>query len=120
MDYMLMFYQASDDFAMRADPARSAAYSAGWMAYVQAVYAAGIVKSGDGLQPPQAATTLRLVDGKRRVQDGPFAESKEQLGGFFVIDVADLDTALAWAARAPCAATGGVEVRPTLPRQASA
>jgi len=120
VDYMLMFYQPTGDFESRNDPARSASYQAGWMAYVQAVYAAGIVKSGDGLQPPATATTLRVSDGKRRVQDGPFAESKEQLGGFFVIDVPDLDTALAWAARAPCAATGGVEVRPTLPRQASA
>ena len=120
MDYMLMFYQSRDDFAMRADPERAAAYNAGWMAYVQAVYAAGIVKSGDGLQPPETATTVRTADGKRRVQDGPFAESKEQLGGYFVIDVADLDSALAWAARAPCAATGGVEVRPTLLRQANA
>ncbi|HEY2187010.1 MAG TPA: YciI family protein [Caldimonas sp.] len=120
MDYMLMFYQSADDFATRTDPARSAAYYAGWTAYVQVVYAAGIAKSGDGLQAPATATTLRIGDGKRRVQDGPFAESKEQLGGFFVIDVPDLDSALAWAARAPCAATGGVEVRPTIPRQASA
>ncbi|HEX4236092.1 MAG TPA: YciI family protein [Caldimonas sp.] len=120
MDYMLMFYQSADDFATRADPARSPAYYAGWTAYVQAIYAAGIAKSGDGLQPPSTATTLRIGDGKRRVQDGPFAESKEQLGGFFVIDVPDLDSALAWAARAPCAATGAVEVRPTIPRQASA
>src|SRR3982750_3429449 len=119
MDYMLMFYQPTDDFEMRSDPARSAAYNAGWRASGQAVSAAGIVKSGDGLQPPSTATTLRIGDGKRRVQDGPFAESKEQLGGYFVIDVPDLDTALAWAARAPCAATGGVEVRPTLPRQAN-
>ena len=61
---------------------------------------------------------MQVAGGKRQVQDGPFADTKEQLGGFFVIDVADLDTALAWAARAPCAATGGVEVRPVLPRQA--
>ena len=119
MDYMLMFYQSTSDFEQRNDPATSAAYMGGWMAYVQAVYAAGIVKSGDGLQMPSTATTLRLADGKRRVQDGPFADAKEQLGGFFVIDVPDLDTALAWAARAPCAATGGVEVRPTLPRQST-
>ena len=57
---------------------------------------------------------MRVVDGKRRVQDGPFADTKEQLGGYFVIDVPDLDTALAWAARSPSAATAGVEVRPVL------
>ena len=58
---------------------------------------------------------MRVVDGKRRVQDGPFADTKEQLGGFFVIDVPDLDTALSWAARCPAAASGAVEVRPNLP-----
>ena len=81
------------------------------MAYVQAMHQSGVVKSGAGLQEPGTGTTVRVVDGKRRVQDGPFADTKEQLGGFFVIDVPDLDTALSWAARAPCAATGGVEVR---------
>jgi len=114
MEYMLMLYQASDDFAERDDPARAPAYWAGWKAYIDSMYASGIVKSGAGLQPPATGTTLRLADGKRRVQDGPFADTKEQLGGFFVIDVADLDSALAWAARAPCAATAGVEVRPVL------
>ena len=57
---------------------------------------------------------MRVVDGKRRVQDGPFADTKEQLGGFFVIDVPDLDTALAWAAKIPSVAWGSVEVRPVL------
>ena len=64
------------------------------MAYVQAMHASGVVKSGAGLQEPGTGTTVRVVDGKRRVQDGPFADTKEQLGGFFVIDVPDLDTAL--------------------------
>ena len=77
-----------------------------------AMHGAGIVKSGAGLEPPSTATSLRIQGGKRRVQDGPFADAKEQLGGFYVIDVPDLDTALEWAARAPCATTGGVEVRP--------
>jgi hypothetical protein len=57
-------------------------------------------------------TTLRVRGDKRQVQDGPFADTKEQLGGYFVIEVPDLDSALEWAARAPCASTGGVEVRP--------
>jgi len=115
MEYMLLFYQPASDFAQRADPAKAGDYMAGWMSYVQAVQAAGIVKSGAGLQPPATATTLRVSEGRRRVQDGPFADAKEQLGGFFIIDVPDLDTALTWAASAPCAATGGVEVRPALP-----
>jgi hypothetical protein len=70
---------------------------------------------GDGLQGPMLATTLRVIDGKRHVQDGPFADTKEQLGGYFVIEVPDLDAALDWAAKAPCALTGSVEVRPVLP-----
>jgi hypothetical protein len=115
MDYMLMFYEAPGDFAQRDQRDASQPYWAAWSAYVQAMHASGIVKSGAGLQGPATGTTLRLADGKRRVQDGPFADTKEQLGGFFVIAVPDLDTALSWASRAPCAGTGGVEVRPVLP-----
>ena len=84
------------------------------MAYVDAIHKAGIWVSGGGLQPPVTGTSLRLRGDKRQVQDGPFADTKEQLGGFLVIEVPDLDTALSWAARAPCASTGGVEVRPLL------
>ncbi len=69
-----------------------------------------------GLEPPVTATTVRVVDGQRHVQDGPFADTKEQLGGYFVIDVPDLDVALEWAERCPSASTGGsCEVRPLLP-----
>lgn len=75
---------------------------------------AGVIVKGDGLQGPQMATTLRLSDGKRQVQDGPFADTKEQLGGCFVIEVPDLDAALDWAAQAPSARTASVEVRPVL------
>ena len=115
MDYMLMFYEPPHDFKARGDTPEGEAYWGGWMAYVGALYGSGTVKSGAGLEPPATATTLRISSGKRKVQDGPFADAKEQLGGFFVIDVPDLDTALEWAARAPCAATGGVEVRPVMP-----
>jgi len=111
MEYMLMFYQPQSEFEQRGK-AESEAYMAGWMSYVTAVRQSGISKSGYGLQPPMTGTTLRVRGDKRQVQDGPFADSKEQLGGYFVIDVPDLDAALEWAARAPCASTGGVEVRP--------
>ena len=114
MDYMLMFYESADELAKRDGP-EAPAYWAGWMAYVGALHQSGIVKSGAGLQPPSMATTVSLVAGKRHVQDGPFAETKEALGGFFVIDTPDLDTALDWAARAPCAGNGRVEVRPVMP-----
>ncbi len=83
-----------------------------WMAYAKALIDAGVLTGGTALQLPETATTLRIKDGKRLVQDGPFADTKEQLGGFFIINVADLDAALDWAARCPLAPGGVVEVRP--------
>ena len=71
--------------------------------------------SGNGLQPPHTATSVRVRDGKRQVQDGPFADSKEQLAGYFIVEVPDLDVALDWAARAPSASYASVEVRPVVP-----
>lgn len=107
MQYMLMFYQPAAEFE-----ARGASTMGAWMAYVQAIRASGITTSGYGLQPPMTGTSLRVRGNQRKVLDGPFADTKEQLGGYFIIDVPDLDTALTWAERAPCASTGGVEVRP--------
>ena len=83
-----------------------------YIAYVEAMTTAGILKSGNGLQPASTATTVRIVNGKTQVLDGPYAETKEQLGGFHIIDVADLDAAISWAARCPTALHGVVEVRP--------
>ena len=80
--------------------------------YAAALDAAGVLVSAEVLQPSVSTTTVRLVDGGLQVQDGPFADTKEQLGGTFVIDVPDLDAALAWAAKAPSVAWGTVEVRP--------
>lgn len=77
------------------------------------LHAAGVLVSGEVLQPSHATTTLREVDGALRVQDGPFADSKEQLGGTFVIEVADLDAAIEWAKQAPSVGWGAVEVRPS-------
>ena len=111
MQYMLMFYQPAAEFERRDDPAAQA-HRASWVAYADAVRQAGIALGGHGLTPPATATTLRIRGDRRQVRDGPFADTKEQLGGYFVIDVPDLDAALEWAARAPCAGTGGVEVRP--------
>lgn len=115
MQYMMMLNESADDFAAREDPARSAAYWGAWTTFIREMAAAGIVVNGDGLLGPAMSTTLRLRDGAREVQDGPFADVKEQLGGYFVIEVPDLDAALAWAAKAPCAATGSVELRPVMP-----
>lgn len=83
-----------------------------YRAYMQAMEKAGVLKVSRGLKPTSAATTVRIVDGKTQVLDGPYADSKEQLGGFHIIDVADLDAAIAWAARSPTALHGIIEVRP--------
>lgn len=115
MQFMLILNEIADDFARRNDPAQAADYWGGWTAFIGAMAQAGVIVKGDGLQGPHVATTLRIRDGKRVVEDGPFADTKEQLGGYFVIDVPDLDTALDWAAQAPSALTASVEVRPVLP-----
>ena len=86
-----------------------------WGAYTQALIEAGIMVSGAGLQGIETATTVQLRDGERLLTDGPFADTKEHLIGFYVIDVPDLDTALEWAAKVPNVRTGSVEVRPVLP-----
>ncbi len=113
MTFALLIYEDAAGFAARTGP-EQAAYWGAWTAYAQAVAAAGVMAGGKGLLPPSAATTVRVRDGDRQVQDGPFADTKEQLGGFFLLDVPDLDAALAWAARAPVV-RGSVEVRPALP-----
>lgn len=117
MEYMMMIFEGEDDRAASQDPARAEAYWGSWTAYVQAIAQSGIMKSGNGLQPPHTATTVRLRDGRREVQDGPFADTKEQLGGYFILDVPDLDTALDWAARCPAAAGGSIEIRPVMVMQ---
>lgn len=115
MNYMLMAIEDEDAFTAREDPDRSGAYWAAWTGYLQALEEAAVLVSAGGLQPPGSATTVRLREGRRLLQDGPFADTKEQLGGYFVIDVPDLDAALGWAARCPCAGDAAVEVRPLLP-----
>jgi len=112
MSYTLMLYESPEDFAARTDPARQQEYLAGWTHYVRALREAGIAVFGSGLYAPETAATLKRHGGETAVQDGPFAETKEQLGGIMVIDVPDVETALEWAARAP---VGTVEVRQNLP-----
>lgn len=112
MKFSILIYEAPEQFARRNDPDDAPAYWAMWSAYSKAVADAGVMVGGAGLEPPDAATSLRLRDGKRHVQDGPYADTHEQLGGFYMIDVPDLDAALEWAARCPASSTGTVEVRP--------
>jgi hypothetical protein len=85
-----------------------------YRAYMEAMTRAGVLRSGNGLQSTASATTVRVVDGRAQVLDGPYADTKEQLGGFHVIEVPDLDAAIAWAARSPTALHGVVEVRPVM------
>ena len=84
--------------------------------YAKALDAAGVLRSAEVLQPSSATTTVTAADGGLRVQDGPFADTKEQLGGTFVIEVADLDEAIAWAGKAPAGAGGAIDIRPTATR----
>lgn len=85
-----------------------------YQAYLEAMTQAGVLISSTGLQPTRSATTVRVADGKTQVLDGPYADSREQLGGFRMIDAPDLDAAIAWAARNPTALHGVVEVRPLM------
>ncbi len=113
MHYMLLFNETPEEMAKRNDPAQAEAYWGGWNAYIGALAQSGAMVSGNGLQPPEVTTTLRVANGKRHVVDGPFADTKEQLGGTFVIDVPDLDAAIEWAAKAPSVGWGSIEIRPT-------
>jgi len=111
MQYMLMEYVRVEGWT-----ALTKAEQDEWRgvvrAYVEALTKAGVLRGMNGLQPSSAATTVRTTSGKLEVLDGPYADSKEQLGGYYLIDVPDLDAALAWAARSPTAIHGVVEVRP--------
>lgn len=111
MQYMLLIY--ADEAAMlSATEAQMTERMAAYGAYGEALRKAGVVVSANRLKPTATATTVRLANGKSEVLNGPYAETREQLGGYFLIDVVDLDAALAWAARCPGASHGSVEVRP--------
>jgi hypothetical protein len=86
--------------------------------YDRALVDAGVYVSGEGLQPTSTATTMRVVGGERVLTDGPFAETKEQLGGFYVLDCKDLNDALAWAERCPASRGGSIEIRPVMDYEA--
>lgn len=114
MNFTIMIYESMASFAMRTDPERKQDYWARWPRYREALVDAGVFVGGAGLQPAETATVLKSIDMRRHVQDGPYADSKEQLGGFFIIDVPTLDVALEWAARCPQGAGDVIEVRPNL------
>jgi hypothetical protein len=109
MQYSLLFYFTPENFALRDDPKGYETFWASFKSYVVALHEAGVVVGGAGLEAPSAAASLRKRDGKQLVQDGPYADTKEQLAGFFIIDVPDLDAAMEWAARYPALPGGGRE-----------
>lgn len=113
MKYMLLL--ASDPAAEPApDSAEFEAYMGEWFAYSAALTEAGALVDGYALQDVDVATTVRVRNGERVVTDGPFIESKEVVGGYYIIDVANLDEALDWAAKIPNVHIGSVEVRPVM------
>jgi hypothetical protein len=111
MKYMLLIY--SDEAAFEArSKAEIGEVVGAYQAYTHALTQAGVIVGGDRLQRATAATTVRVANGKTKVLNGPYAETKEQLGWYYIIDVPDLDAALTWAARCPGASYGSIEVRP--------
>ncbi len=111
MQYLLMLY-ADESGWTKLTPAEQEQGVAAYVAYGEALAKAGALKGSNRLQPSTAATTVRLANGKPQVLDGPYADSKEQVGGYYLIEAPDLDAALSWAARCPGAGHGVVEVRP--------
>ena len=113
MKYMAIIFNDESQYA-NATPEQIGAVYAAHGEFGEAARAAGVFVDGDGLQPVATATTVRVRDGERLLTDGPYAETKEQLGGFYMLECKDLDEALAWAARIPEAKTGTIEVRPVM------
>ena len=111
MQYLLMIYQNEADYG-KIDPATAKKMMEEYGAFTQSIIQSGNFKAGDRLQPTATATTVRVREGKTLTTDGPFAETREQLGGYYLIDAKDLDAALAIAARIPGARCGSIEVRP--------
>jgi len=111
MRYMLLIYNEEAAWAAMSEEEQGKVFGA-YMTYTEEIKSEGKHLAGDPLQPIATATTVRVRDGETLTTDGPFAETKEQLGGYYIVDAADLDEALALAARIPGAHYGSVEVRP--------
>ena len=111
MQYLLLIH--SDEKAMQASTQdETASLLAAYGGYMKAMADAGVSKGGQRLRPTSTATTVRVQNGKTQVLNGPYAEIKEQLGGYFLIDAPDHDSAISWAARCPVLRAGAIEVRP--------
>jgi hypothetical protein len=112
MQYMLLIYNSGD--WQDLSPEQQQEIGGAYFAFTEELQAAGKMVAGDALQPTSTATSVRVRDGETLTTDGPFAETKEVLGGYYLIDVESLDEALAWAAKIPGAAYGTIEVRPVV------
>ena len=115
MQYLLILYSNESGWS-KMTPAEQEQGMAAYAAFTEALKKAGALAGSNRLQPISAATTVRVANGKTQVLNGPYADSKEQLGGYYLIDVPDLDAAISWAARCPTANHGVVEVRPVWAR----
>lgn len=110
MKYMLLMYGRQSEMP-ELTPEEQREAAAPWLAYLKEAKAAGVLVANHGMQPASTATTIRVRDGKTLITDGPFAETHEQLAGFFMLECADLDEAIRWAAKIPSATDGSIEVR---------
>jgi hypothetical protein len=113
MKYLLMIYQNEASDAKRPQEEQDREMQA-YFAFTDEVRKAGVMVAGEALHPTSTATTVRIRDGKLTTTDGPFAETKEQLGGYYLVDCANLDEAIQWAAKIPHAAIGSIEIRPLI------
>src|SRR5580765_146433 len=113
MQYLLLIYRNDAEYG-KMNAVERKAMGAEYGAFTQSIIQSGNFKAGDALQPATTATTVRVRDGKTLTTDGPFAETREQLGGYYLVEAKDLDAALAIAARIPGAKVGSIEVRPIL------
>jgi len=113
MQYLLMIYRNEADLG-KMDASERKKMTAEYGTFTQSIIQSGHFKAGDGLQPTTTATTVRVREGKTLTTDGPFAETREQLGGYYLIEAKDLDTALGIAARIPGAKDGSIEIRPVM------
>ena len=113
MQYLCLIYE-DEKIAATMSPDEQGAYFGAYMDFTKSIQASGHLRAGDALQPVATATTVRVRDGKLTTTDGPFAETREQLGGYYLIEAKDLDEAIQIAARIPSAALGSIEIRPIM------
>ena len=115
MKYALLIYETPEAFAKRKSYESGEPLLGAWRLYHRSLVDAGVYVGGDPLHVPEMGTTVRVKDGKRDIQDGPYANTKEQLAGFIILELPSLDAALEWAAQCPAASIGAIEVRPLAP-----